>query len=87
VLPGKSGLCETRPASHACQTNRAPHRGHIQPAREAETVERSHVRASPGRTTREEICRGLLPTSLESFTTFGTRFCWSNCKAQLLPPI
>src|SRR5215469_1308177 len=37
---GKSSLCETRPASHACQTNRAPHCGHIPPAREAETVER-----------------------------------------------
>jgi len=40
MLPGKSSLCESRPANHACQTNRAPHRGHIQPAREAETVER-----------------------------------------------
>jgi hypothetical protein len=39
VLPGKSSLCETRPASHACQTNRAPHRG--QRSQNSEGIQRS----------------------------------------------
>ena len=40
MLLGNLALCESRPAIHACQTNRPPHDRHIQRAREAETVER-----------------------------------------------
>ena len=32
MLLEKSSLCESRPAIHACQTNRAPHHRHIQRA-------------------------------------------------------